>query len=123
MALAVPVARLAHQLVPATPAQHATHLLAVRQSAEVWNEPRPACMPPSYYCAGLDFSSASMVVFVELPHEVSLVRQAEDRAHRKGQAAKAVNVYFLCAQVGCAVIKPIAGTSCWVSWHCLAYCY
>lgn len=40
-----------------------------------------------------------MVVFVELPHEVSLVRQAEDRAHRKGQAAKAVNVYFLCAQV------------------------
>lgn len=48
--------------------------------------------------AGLDFSAASMVVFVELPHEVSLVRQAEDRAHRKGQAAKAVNVYFLCAQ-------------------------
>jgi hypothetical protein len=39
-----------------------------------------------------------MVVFVELPAEVALVRQAEDRAHRKGQAAKAVNVYFLCAQ-------------------------
>jgi SNF2 family DNA or RNA helicase len=48
--------------------------------------------------AGLDFSAASMVVFVELPAEVALVRQAEDRAHRKGQAAKAVNVYFLCAQ-------------------------
>ena len=49
---------------------------------------------------GLDFSSASMVVFVELPHEVSLVRQAEDRAHRKGQKS-AVNVYFLCAKGTC----------------------
>lgn len=46
---------------------------------------------------GLDFSSASAVVFAELPNEVSLVRQAEDRAHRKGQK-HAVNVYFLCAR-------------------------
>lgn len=43
---------------------------------------------------GLDFSKASVVVFVELPHEVSLVRQAEDRAHRRGQLSP-VNVYFL----------------------------
>lgn len=41
-----------------------------------------------------------MVVFVELPNEVALVRQAEDRAHRKGQR-KAVNVYFLCAKGTC----------------------
>lgn len=46
---------------------------------------------------GLDFSTASVVVFVELPRDVAFVRQAEDRAHRKGQA-KAVNVYFLCAK-------------------------
>eukprot|EP00884_Botryococcus_braunii_P002065 jgi/Botrbrau1/1185/Bobra.0162s0066.1 len=43
---------------------------------------------------GLDFSKASVVVFVELPHEVSLIRQAEDRAHRHGQQ-NPVNVYFL----------------------------
>jgi hypothetical protein len=43
---------------------------------------------------GLDFSKASVVVFVELPQEVALVRQAEDRAHRYGQQ-NPVNVYFL----------------------------
>lgn len=46
---------------------------------------------------GLDFSSASVVIFVELPKEVSWVRQAEDRAHRQGQK-KCVNVYFLCSR-------------------------
>jgi len=35
--------------------------------------------------------------FAELPSEVSLVRQAEDRAHRQGQR-RPVNVYFLCAR-------------------------
>lgn len=49
---------------------------------------------------GLDFSAASAVVFVELPCEVSLVRQAEDRAHRQGQR-RPVNVYFLCARGTC----------------------
>ncbi|KAK9866369.1 hypothetical protein WJX84_005962 [Apatococcus fuscideae] len=43
---------------------------------------------------GLDFSSASAVVFVELPQEIAFVRQAEDRAHRHGQRMP-VNVYFL----------------------------
>ena len=46
---------------------------------------------------GLDFSAASAVVFAELPDEVALVRQAEDRAHRHGQR-RAVNVYFLIAR-------------------------
>ena len=46
---------------------------------------------------GLDFSAASVVVFVELPHEVALVQQAEDRAHRHGQTLP-VNIYFLLAR-------------------------
>eukprot|EP00890_Picochlorum_soloecismus_P004235 jgi/Picsp_1/4812/NSC_02180-R1_zinc finger ran-binding domain-containing protein 3-like len=46
---------------------------------------------------GLDFSSASLVVFFELPSEASLVRQAEDRVHRRGQQ-NSVNIYFLCAR-------------------------
>lgn len=53
--------------------------------------------PPPPTRTGLDFSTATHVVFVELPNEVALVRQAEDRAHRKGQD-NAVNVYFLCAR-------------------------
>ncbi|KAK9844937.1 hypothetical protein WJX74_008894 [Apatococcus lobatus] len=43
---------------------------------------------------GLDFSTASAVVFAELPQEIAFVRQAEDRAHRHGQRMP-VNVYFL----------------------------
>ena len=46
---------------------------------------------------GLDFSAASFVVFFELPGEASLVRQAEDRVHRRGQQ-NSVNIYFLCAR-------------------------
>ncbi|GAB4813573.1 hypothetical protein N2152v2_000619 [Parachlorella kessleri] len=46
---------------------------------------------------GLDFSCASAVVFAELPEDPSWMRQAEDRAHRKGQRLP-VNVYFLCAK-------------------------
>lgn len=46
---------------------------------------------------GLDFSTASAVVFAELPSEISYIRQAEDRAHRQGQR-NTVNVYFLCAR-------------------------
>lgn len=46
---------------------------------------------------GLDFSTASFVVFFELPSEASLVRQAEDRVHRRGQQ-NSVNIYFLCAR-------------------------
>ncbi len=45
---------------------------------------------------GLDFSAASGVVFAELPPHASLVRQAEDRVHRRGQKNN-VNVFFLCA--------------------------
>ena len=45
---------------------------------------------------GLDFSAASAVVFAELPPHASLVRQAEDRVHRRGQKNN-VNVFFLCA--------------------------
>ena len=53
--------------------------------------------PPCVAGTGLDFSAASAVVFVELPQEVALVRQAEDRAHRHGQR-RSVNVYFLVAR-------------------------
>ena len=54
--------------------------------------------PPGWDAGvGLDFSSASSVIFAELPDEVAHVRQAEDRAHRKGQT-QAVNVYFLIAR-------------------------
>lgn len=46
---------------------------------------------------GLDFTAASSVVFVELPDEVAILLQAEDRAHRHGQQLP-VNVYFLLAR-------------------------
>ncbi|XP_010546167.1 PREDICTED: DNA annealing helicase and endonuclease ZRANB3 isoform X2 [Tarenaya hassleriana] len=46
---------------------------------------------------GLDFSAAQNVVFVELPQTPSLMLQAEDRAHRRGQKS-AVNVYIFCAK-------------------------
>lgn len=63
------------------------------------NDPRRRVALLSITAAGvgLDFSSASVVVFAELPKEASLVRQAEDRAHRQGQR-NSVNVYFLCAK-------------------------
>ena len=48
---------------------------------------------------GLDFSTASCVVFAELPDDASLLEQAEDRAHRRGNES-GVNVYFLCARGG-----------------------
>ncbi|KAL1196782.1 TATA-binding protein-associated factor BTAF1 [Cardamine amara subsp. amara] len=46
---------------------------------------------------GLDFSAAQNVVFIELPKTPSLLLQAEDRAHRRGQTS-AVNVYIFCAK-------------------------
>ncbi|KAJ6422457.1 hypothetical protein OIU84_027422 [Salix udensis] len=45
----------------------------------------------------LDFSSAQNVVFLELPQSPSLMLQAEDRAHRRGQS-NAVNIYIFCAK-------------------------
>ncbi|XP_038680084.1 DNA annealing helicase and endonuclease ZRANB3 isoform X2 [Tripterygium wilfordii] len=45
---------------------------------------------------GLDFSSAQHVVFLEMPQSPSLMLQAEDRAHRRGQR-NAVNIYIFCA--------------------------
>ncbi|PSS07955.1 Endonuclease [Actinidia chinensis var. chinensis] len=46
---------------------------------------------------GLDFTSAQHVVFLDLPQDPSQMRQAEDRAHRRGQT-KAVNIYIFCAK-------------------------
>ncbi|KAK7411371.1 hypothetical protein VNO78_02804 [Psophocarpus tetragonolobus] len=46
---------------------------------------------------GLDFSTAQDVVFLELPQCPTLMLQAEDRAHRRGQT-NAVNVYIFCAK-------------------------
>lgn len=74
-----------------------------RQAVERFrNDPqvRVALLSITAAGTGLDFSAASAVVFVELPSEVSLVRQAEDRAHRQGQR-RPVNVYFLCARGTC----------------------
>ena len=48
---------------------------------------------------GLDFSTASCVVFAELPDDASLLEQAEARVHRRGNDS-GVNVYFLCARGG-----------------------
>ncbi|CAL0323772.1 unnamed protein product [Lupinus luteus] len=46
---------------------------------------------------GLDFSTAQDVVFLELPQCPSVMLQAEDRAHRRGQT-NAVNVYIFSAK-------------------------
>ncbi|XP_057443109.1 uncharacterized protein LOC130734619 isoform X2 [Lotus japonicus] len=46
---------------------------------------------------GLDFSIAQDVVFLELPQCPTVMLQAEDRAHRRGQT-NAVNVYIFCAK-------------------------
>ncbi|KAK7304668.1 hypothetical protein VNO77_42553 [Canavalia gladiata] len=46
---------------------------------------------------GLDFSTAQDVVFLELPQCPTVMLQAEDRAHRRGQT-NAVNVYIFCAK-------------------------
>ncbi|XP_057731223.1 uncharacterized protein LOC130946479 [Arachis stenosperma] len=46
---------------------------------------------------GLDFSTAQDVVFLELPQCPTVMLQAEDRAHRRGQK-NAVNVYIFCAK-------------------------
>lgn len=66
---------------------------------------------------GLDFSAASAVVFVELPQEVALVRQAEDRAHRHGQK-RSVNVYFLVAKGTSDERRSAPNTQSW--WYMLA---
>lgn len=54
---------------------------------------------------GLDFSSAQNVIFLELPQSPSLMLQAEDRAHRRGQS-NAVNIYIFCA-------KDTMDETCW----------
>ncbi|MCH95286.1 DNA annealing helicase and endonuclease ZRANB3-like, partial [Trifolium medium] len=46
---------------------------------------------------GLDFSTAQDVVFLELPQCPTVMLQAEDRAHRRGQT-NAVNIYIFCAK-------------------------
>ena len=46
---------------------------------------------------GLDFSSASAVVFAEIPEEAALLQQAEDRAHRRG-VKSSVLVHILVAR-------------------------
>lgn len=48
-------------------------------------------------CVGFDLSNVSVMVFTELPSDVSSLRQAEDRTHRRGQT-KSVNAYYLCAR-------------------------
>jgi len=69
----------------------------------------------------LDFSAASAVVFVELPQEVALVRQAEDRAHRHGQKLS-VNVYFLVAKGTSDERRCCTIASGSLQMHCQARC-
>jgi len=47
---------------------------------------------------GLDLSSASHVVFAELPGQAGLAVQAEARAHRRGGSPGGVQVHYLVAQ-------------------------
>ena len=51
-----------------------------------------ACPPQ-----GIDLTAANIAVFVELPPDVGWCRQAEDRLHRRGQAAS-VTCYYLVAR-------------------------
>ncbi|KAK9794347.1 hypothetical protein WJX73_008577, partial [Symbiochloris irregularis] len=71
----------------------------MQAAARFRNDPdiRVALLSVTAAGVGLDFSAASMVVFAELPQEVAIVQQAEDRAHRRGQTLP-VNVYFLLAR-------------------------
>ncbi|KAJ4713121.1 DNA annealing helicase and endonuclease ZRANB3 [Melia azedarach] len=72
-----------------------------RQSAvhsfQALNEVKIAIIGITAGGVGLDFSSAQNVVFLELPQSPSLMLQAEDRAHRRGQTS-AVNIYIFCAK-------------------------
>ncbi|KDO54572.1 hypothetical protein CISIN_1g001912mg [Citrus sinensis] len=72
-----------------------------RQSAvhsfQLSNEVKIAIIGITAGGVGLDFSSAQNVVFLELPQSPSLMLQAEDRAHRRGQTS-AVNIYIFCAK-------------------------
>ena len=48
---------------------------------------------------GLDFATASAVVFAELPDDPATLAQAESRVHRRGNE-NGCNVYFMCARGG-----------------------
>ncbi|KAL5746769.1 hypothetical protein ACOSQ2_024066 [Xanthoceras sorbifolium] len=67
------------------------------QSFRLSNEVKVAIIGITAGGVGLDFSSAQNVVFLELPQSPSLMLQAEDRAHRRGQTS-AVNIYIFCAK-------------------------
>ncbi|KAM7269724.1 hypothetical protein ACFE04_025221 [Oxalis oulophora] len=70
---------------------------AAVQSFQFSNEVKVAIIGIQAGGVGLNFSAAQDVAFVELPQNPSLMLQAEDRAHRKGQT-KAVNIYIFCAK-------------------------
>ncbi|KAJ8753320.1 hypothetical protein K2173_019719 [Erythroxylum novogranatense] len=67
------------------------------QSFQSSNEVKIAIIGVTAGGVGLDFSLAQNVVFLELPQSPSLMLQAEDRAHRRGQI-NPVNVYIFCAK-------------------------